>query len=94
MTWQGMTGRISVEYFSSKSLMRRFERRCLHDFVESGTETAAGRIRSRFNPDTEIKIYRVIPHNVRFCRVLDILAAVIGGEDSRVHGSVCSAGRA
>ena len=85
-----MTARIPVEYFSSKSLMHRFEWRCLHDFVDSGAEAAAGSIRPRVDPDTEIKIYRAIPHNVRFCRVPDILAAVIGVEDSwafrRNHG--------
>ena len=83
----------ALEYFSGKSLMRRFDPRCLQDYVEHGThavdpENASAGIRLYFDPDTEMKIYRTIPHNVTTDKPLKIPAAVIGGRSSDVFWPV------
>ena len=50
-------------YFSGKSLFRRFDPDCLEAYVRHGfTETGSG-LRLKFDPATEISIYRSVPHN-------------------------------
>lgn len=84
------------EYFADKSLMKRFDQRCLDDYVTSGTdfinpgEPDAG-VRLSFDPQIEMKIYRTMPHILRSDRPLKLPAAVIGGRQSnvfnRLHGA-------
>ncbi|UTW46803.1 alpha/beta fold hydrolase [Bacterioplanoides sp. SCSIO 12839] len=79
----------ALAYFSGKTLMKNFDPRCLKDYVSAGTEMInpdrpEDGIRLRFDPDTEIKIYRTIPHDIRCDAPLNMPTAVIGGRQSNV----------
>lgn len=79
----------AIEYFSGKSLMKRFDPQCLRDYVSAGTELIeperpeAG-IRLRFDPDIEMQIYRAIPHKRLATGRVPVPAAILAGEKSRV----------
>ncbi len=80
------------EYFLSKALFKDFDPDCLEAYLDHGLKTdeaaeargGAG-LRLAFDPDTEIRIYRSVPH-VSPGRPADLAlpVAVIGGERSRV----------
>ena len=79
----------AYEYFCGKKLMRNFDPQCLRDYVEHGTEwidadAPEKGVTLRFDPQTEMKIYRTIPHTLRSDRPLRIPSAVIGGQQSDV----------
>ncbi len=79
----------AMEYFSGKSLMKRFHPESLRNYVSAGTEYVNADdpekgVRLRFDPDTEMKIYRTIPHNVRSDKPLAMPSAVIAGRNSDV----------
>lgn len=81
----------ALQYFSGKTLMRQFDRAALADYVDAGTEVSAEGVRLRFDPATEMKIYRTIPHNLRFREPLSVPAAAIGGRQSRVFTRISGA---
>lgn len=79
----------AMDYFSGKSLMKRFHPESLRHYVNAGTELVdaddpAKGVRLRFDPETEMNIYRTIPHNVRSDKPLAMPSAVIGGRNSDV----------
>ena len=52
----------ALAYFKSKSLFRHIDPQCLEDYVDHGLlQTQAG-LQLSFDPDTEVAIYRRIPH--------------------------------
>jgi len=81
----------AAEYFRGKRLFSAFDERCLHDYIQNGTQAVQGGGRQlHFKADTEINIYRTIPDNLHRTRRLDMPAAVIAGKFSdvfkRQHG--------
>ena len=52
-------------YFSGKALFRRFDPDCLEAYVRHGLADSGGGsgLRLRFDPATEISIYRSVPHS-------------------------------
>jgi pimeloyl-ACP methyl ester carboxylesterase len=81
-------------HFRSRRLFRHFADECLEDYVRHGlVEDAAGELRLRIDPRTEVGIYRTIPHGMmRALPALRVPAAFIGGEDSDVVRRVRLAG--
>lgn len=51
-------------YFASKVLFKRFDPDCLDDYIRYGLEHADAGLRLRFDPTTELSIYRSVPHRV------------------------------
>ncbi len=80
----------AIEYFKGKSLFKNVDERCLNDYVKFGTEPIIGTgadegVRLRFKADTEVKIYRTIPHNLhRSYANLKVPGAMIYGRQSNV----------
>lgn len=74
----------AARYFSTKKLFSRFDPRCLQDYVQEATHLLDDRRRLHFDVDTEIKIYRTIPHNLYRMKRLKMPAAVVGGRKSDV----------
>lgn len=85
----------AVEHYAHKPLFRRFDRRCLEDYVRFGTEPDADGVRLRFDPDVEARIYRTLPHDlVRSAARLAVPGGLIvgsGSEISRRAGTATSA---
>ncbi|MAD46747.1 MAG: alpha/beta hydrolase [Oceanospirillaceae bacterium] len=78
----------AFEYFRGKTLMKRFDPDCLRDYVEAGTEPCEEGVRLRFDPATELQIYRTIPHNIRAVQPLSVPGLAIGGSESKVYRRV------
>lgn len=75
----------AIEYFAGKGLFKGFDQRCLADYVDYGTEPCEEGIRLRFNPATEIEIFRTIPHTLNgLHRDLKVPAALLWGKDGSV----------
>ena len=73
------------QYFTSKALFRAFDPDCLDAYVEHGLEPTAQGLRLRFDPETEIRIYRSVPHvTPGWPHALKIPLAVVRGRQSRV----------
>jgi pimeloyl-ACP methyl ester carboxylesterase len=49
-------------YFAGKGLFRRFDPECLDAYVQHGLQAVGNNLRLRFDPATEISIYRSVPH--------------------------------
>lgn len=75
----------ALAYFRSKALFRGFDPDCLEAYLQHGLKPDGEGLRLAFDPDTEIRIYRSVPHVSpgRPSR-LALPLAVIGGEASRV----------
>ncbi|WNW10774.1 alpha/beta hydrolase [Pseudomonas sp. DTU_2021_1001937_2_SI_NGA_ILE_001] len=72
-------------YFASKQLFRRFDPECLEAYLQHGLRQEGETFRLRFDPATEISIYRSIPHaSPRPARLLDVPLAMVRGRQSRV----------
>lgn len=73
------------EYFSQKTLFRHFDPDCLDAYVEHGLQPTEQGLRLRFDPDTEISIYRSVPHdNPGRPQQLRVPLTLVRGERSRV----------
>jgi pimeloyl-ACP methyl ester carboxylesterase len=73
------------QYFSEKRLFQAFDKRCLDDYVNHGTQPLENGGRSlHFKAETEISIYRTIPHNLHHTKRLSMPSAVIAGTSSDV----------
>ena len=72
-------------YFSSKTLFRRFDPDCLEAYLLHGLQSDGEQLRLRFDPATEISIYRSVPHTRpgQSAR-LNVPLAMVRGEHSRV----------
>lgn len=75
----------AIEYFKGKSLFKYVDERCLHDYVKHGTKPVENGIKLTFSANTEVKIYRTLPHNLHVnSKKLSVPAAMIYGHDSNV----------
>lgn len=79
-------------YFRDKKLFKRFDERCLNDYINYGTvEIDDGERALHFDARTEIKIYRTIPDNLHKTKKLAMPAVVFAGDSSDVfkkhHGA-------
>ncbi|MCJ8167766.1 alpha/beta fold hydrolase [Atopomonas sediminilitoris] len=73
------------EYFADKTLFRHFDRECLDDYVQHGLQPDQQGLRLSFCPNTEISIFRTVPHNHPApLRQLDVPVTVVRGRNSRV----------
>ena len=70
------------QYFRSRALYRRFDPRCLNDFIEAGTEPCDGGYCLRFDPAVEVEIFRQTPGNLNRFPRLAVPGAVITGAQS------------
>ena len=75
----------ALGYFSAKTLFRGFDPECLQAYVEHGLRPVEQGLRLRFDPATEISIYRNIPHaSPGRPQQLAVPLAVVRGRASRV----------
>lgn len=73
------------DYFAAKSLFRHFDPDCLDAYVEHGLQAAEQGLQLRFDPATEISIYRSIPHTSPApARQLQVPLAMVRGDRSNV----------
>ncbi|TLX53057.1 alpha/beta hydrolase [Stutzerimonas nosocomialis] len=73
------------DYFAAKPLFRAFDPDCLEAYVTHGLAPDNDGFRLRFDPQTEIRIYRSVPHvTPGWPLMLKVPLAVIRGHDSRV----------
>ncbi len=72
-------------YFAGKTLFSRFDPECLDAYVEHGLRAEGQGLRLRFDPATEISIYRSVPHtNPGRPQQLQVPLAVVRGRHSKV----------
>ncbi len=72
-------------YFAGKSLFRDFDPDCFDAYLEHGLHGDDQGLRLRFDPATEIDIYRSVPHvRPASTRQLRVPLALVHGADSRV----------
>ena len=72
-------------YFAGKSLFRGFDPECFDAYLQHGLHQVGDRLRLRFDPATEISIYRGVPHtSPGRTRQLQVPLAVVRGRQSRV----------
>ncbi|WP_443190388.1 alpha/beta fold hydrolase [Pseudomonas indica] len=72
-------------YFAGKTLFRRFDPDCLDAYVRHGLQEVGDGLRLRFDPATEISIYRSVPHtSPGRPQQLKVPLAVVRGRHSRV----------
>ena len=72
-------------YFTGKALFRQFDPECFEAYLEHGLHPEGEQLRLRFDPATEISIYRSVPHlTPGWPPALKIPLAMIRGRDSRV----------
>jgi pimeloyl-ACP methyl ester carboxylesterase len=73
----------ALAHFRHRGTFRRFDPECLADYVRHGMVAAGGRLRLRFDPEIEYRIYRAIPHHFAdYKSPLSVPAGFIGGRDS------------
>ncbi|WP_187672953.1 alpha/beta fold hydrolase [Zestomonas carbonaria] len=73
------------EYFAGKTLFRHFDPDCLDAYVHHALQPSGDGLRLRFDPATEISIYRTVPHNnPGRPQQLRVPLAVVRGDRSRV----------
>lgn len=72
-------------YFAGKSLFRRFDPECLDAYVQHGLKPTAEGLSLRFDAQTEIAIYRSVPHtSPGRPQQLQVPLAMIRGRHSQV----------
>ena len=72
-------------YFAGKSLFRSFDPDCLEAYLEHGLYPVGEHLCLRFDPDTEIDIYRSLPHtSPGRASHLQVPLTMVRGRDSRV----------
>lgn len=72
-------------YFAGKSLFRRFDPECLEAYLRHGLQPVEQGLRLRFDPATEINIYRSVPHTTPGRpQQLAVPLAMVRGRHSRV----------
>ena len=73
------------DYFAGKSLFRRFDPECLDAYVSHGLQLGEQGLRLKFDPATEISIYRSVPHtSPGRPQQLAVQLAMVRGRYSRV----------
>ena len=72
-------------YFAGKSLFRSFDPECFEAYLQHGLQGEGGTLRLRFDPATEISIYRSVPHtSPARVRQLQVPLALVRGSHSDV----------
>ncbi|KRW59804.1 alpha/beta fold hydrolase [Pseudomonas sp. TTU2014-080ASC] len=72
-------------YFAGKTLFRGFDPDCLDAYVQHGLTPDAAGLRLRFDPQTEINIFRSVPHqSPGRLKQLKVPLAMVRGSKSRV----------
>jgi len=72
-------------YFAAKSLFRHFDPECFDAYLEHGLQASDEGLRLRFDPATEISIYRNIPHTRPApAKRLELPLAMVRGTSSRI----------
>jgi pimeloyl-ACP methyl ester carboxylesterase len=72
-------------YFAGKALFRHFDAQCLEAYVQHGLQEEGQGVRLRFDPATEISIYRSVPHlHPARLHQLQVPLALVGGVQSDV----------
>lgn len=72
-------------YFAGKTLFRGFDPECFDAYLQHGLHKVGDKLRLRFDPATEISIYRGVPHtSPGRTRQLQVPLAVVRGHKSRV----------
>ena len=72
-------------YFAGKTLFSRFDPECLDAYVQHGLHADDNGVRLRFDPATEINIYRSVPHtSPGRPQQLQVPLALVRGRQSRV----------
>lgn len=72
-------------YFAGKTLFSRFDPECFDAYLQHGLRVDGEQLRLRFDPATEISIYRSIPHTSPMpIRRLKVPLAMVRGRHSRV----------
>lgn len=72
-------------YFASKRLFRAFDPDCLDAYLQHGLHKVGEKMQLRFNPSTEISIYRSVPHiTPGRIRQLAVPLAMVQGSHSEV----------
>ncbi|WP_370655174.1 alpha/beta fold hydrolase [Pseudomonas sp.] len=72
-------------YFAGKTLFRSFDPECFDAYLQHGLQKVGDKLRLRFDPATEISIYRGVPHtSPGQARQLKVPLAVVRGHKSRV----------
>jgi len=75
----------AVAYFSGKGLFRHMDPRCIEDYVRYGTEPAQGGLQLRYSAETEVNLYRTLPHQLGGKQARSTVpGAFIYGRQSRV----------
>ncbi|MEK1905255.1 MAG: alpha/beta hydrolase [Pseudomonas sp.] len=73
------------QYFAGKTLFSRFDPECLDAYVQHGLRADGQGLRLRFDPATEISIYRSVPHtSPGRPQQLQVPLAVVRGRHSKV----------
>ncbi|MBT8765253.1 alpha/beta fold hydrolase [Metapseudomonas boanensis] len=73
------------DYFAGKALFRRFDPECLDAYVRHGLAQGGSALRLKFDPATEISIYRSVPHSTPGRpQQLEVPLALVRGRHSRV----------
>jgi pimeloyl-ACP methyl ester carboxylesterase len=79
------SAREAGDHFTTKSVFRRFDPRCLRDYVTHGTQPDPAGVCLRFDPEIEYRIYRTLPHDlVRSAARLAVPGGVILGAASEI----------
>ena len=72
-------------YFSGKTLFRQFDPECLDAYLDHGLQHTEQGLRLRFDPATEISIYRTLPHRLpKPAQHLRLPVAMVRGSQSAV----------
>jgi pimeloyl-ACP methyl ester carboxylesterase len=72
-------------YFASKRLFQRFDPECLEAYLRHGLEPSDASLRLRFDPATEISIFRSLPHRPpKRLDQLQVRLAMVRGNGSDV----------
>jgi pimeloyl-ACP methyl ester carboxylesterase len=72
-------------YFASKRLFQAFDPECLEAYLSHGLETIDANLRLRFDPATEIRIFRSLPHRMPLrLGQLQVPLAMVRGKASDV----------
>ncbi len=75
----------AMSYFNGKSLMHKFDPRCLQDYIEYGTAAVKeGGVSLCFAHAIEMQIYRGLPDNIWHKQVLSCPSAIFAGSKSDV----------
>lgn len=75
----------ALRYFSGKSLFKKADPRCLQDYIRHGTEAHESGLKLTYAAQTEVAIYRTMPHKIpQHKEPLNVPATLVYGEHSDV----------